>query len=850
MVNHVNRLLWTMTSGVFALTVGLASLAGSVRSTTADGAGNRPKAPTNSQGQALAYRSSQGSGAAQTSSQRDLLDTYCVRCHNERVKAGDLLLDAANIEQVGGAAETWEKVVRKLRTNAMPPSGMPRPDRSASEAFASSLEAALDQAAAARPMPGRPPLHRLNRTEYANAIRDLLGIDVDARSLLPVDDSGYGFDNIADVLSVSPGLLERYMTAASKISRLSIGDARIRPAIQTYRAPKYLVQDDRMSEELPFGSRGGVVIHHYFPLDAQYVVKIRLQRTWRDEIRGLAAPHQLEVRLDRARIKSFAIGGAGPRATWLPGQAVPNPTEYELTADASLEVRFSAKAGQRSVAVTFLKDTAEPEGALRPDLPVTSFEFAGNREGDPGIDSVQISGPYDAAGPGETASRRRIFVCRPTEDKDEEACARQILQTLAHRAYRRPVTDQDLQALLKFYRTGRANGDFDNGVELALRRILVSPEFLFRIEHDPANVGAWTAYRITDLELASRLSFFLWSSIPDDQLLDVAEHGQLKTPNVLERQVRRMLADSRADRLVSNFAGQWLYLRNMRTHAPDPTAFPEFDDNLRDAFQRETELFITGQFREDRSILDLLTANYSFLNERLARHYGVAGVYGSQFRRVTFNDERRGGLLGQGSILTVTSYPTRTSPVTRGKWLLENILGTPPPPPPPNVPSLKDKDESGKPASVRERMEAHRSDPMCASCHARMDPLGFALENFDGIGRWRTTDEGETTIDSSGALPDGSAFQGPAGLRQALVNHRGQFITAVTEKLLTYALGRGLDYHDAPAVRKITTEAARTESHWSSLVLSIVKSVPFQMRMSRDTDVSGASTQARELPWR
>ena len=768
--------------------------------------------------------------------QRALLEKYCVGCHNQRLKTADLLLDKANLDDVGAAPEAWEKVVRKLRTGAMPPPGARRPDRSESEALASWLEGALDRAAAAHPMPGRPAIHRLNRAEYANSIRDLLGIDIDARALLPVDDSGYGFDNIADVLSVSPGLLERYMSAASRISRLAVGDSRIRPAIQTYSAPKYLVQNDRMSEQLPFGSRGGLVIHHYFPLDGEYVVKIRLQRTWRDEIRGLATAHRLEVRLDRARIKLFTVGGEGLRATWLPGQAVPNPTEYELTADGGLEVRFPAKAGERALAVTFFKDTSEPEGALRPDLPVTSFEFAGNREGEPAVDGVQIAGPYNAVGPGDTVSRRRVFSCRPPDSRSEERCANQILRTLARRAYRRPVTTADLEALLGFYKAGRVNADFDTGIELALRKILVTPDFLFRVERDPPTGTAAPAYRVSDLDLASRLSFFLWSSIPDDELLDVAERGQLKSPSVLEHQVRRMLADTRSTALVSNFAGQWLYLRNLRTDAPDPDAFPEFDDNLRDAFRLETDLFIESQLREDRSVVELLTANYSFLNERLARHYGVPDVYGSHFRRVTFSDDTRGGLLGQGSILTVTSYPTRTSPVTRGKWLLENILGTPPPPPPPNVPSLKDTDESGKPASVRERMEAHRRNPVCASCHARMDPLGFALENFDAIGRWRVADEGQTAIDASGSLPDGTSFQGPAGLRQALTTRQDQFVTTVTEKLLTYALGRGLEYYDAPTVRKISTEAARAGNRWSSLILGIVNSAPFQMRTSLESD--------------
>ncbi|HEY7169563.1 MAG TPA: DUF1592 domain-containing protein [Vicinamibacterales bacterium] len=778
----------------------------------------------------------------QPAAARALIDRYCVGCHNDRLKTANLVLEHADLDHIAAGAETWEKVLRKVKTGAMPPMNAARPDRAAADAFTGWLQDSLDRAAEQHPNPGRPAIHRLNRAEYANAIRDLLGLDIDSRALLPTDDAGYGFDNIADVLSVSPGLFERYMSAARKISRLAVGDPATRPAIETYAAPKYFVQSDRADERLPFGSRGGIAIRHYFPLDGEYRLKVRLQRTWRDEIRGIAEPHQVQVYVDRALVKSFSVGGDGPRATWLPGQAVPNPTEYELNADAGLELRFAAKAGERIVGITFVKQAAEEEGFLRPNLPVTSFEFAGNRDGDPAIDTVQIAGPYEAAGAGDTPSRRRIFVCRPAQVRrsapdtraSEDECATRIVRALARRAFRRPVSDADLQPLLEIYRSGREREDFDGGIELALRRMLVSPEFLFRIERDPANVAAGAPYALGDRELASRLSFFLWSSIPDDELLSAAERGKLKDPAVLAQQVKRMLADPRSSALVTNFAGQWLYLRNMRTHAPDPAAFPDFDDNLREAFQQETELFIEANLREDRSLIDLLTANFTFLNERLARHYGVPGIYGSHFRRVTFADNSRGGLLGQGSVLTVTSYPTRTSPVLRGKWLLENILGTPPPPPPPNVPALKDTGESGKPASVRERMELHRKNPVCASCHARMDPLGFALENFDGIGRWRTADEGDTPIDASGVMPDGTKFQGVAGLRAALVAHREEFAYTVAEKLLTYALGRGLEYYDQPAVRKIVKAAAADDDRWSSVILGVVKSAPFQMRLRSD----------------
>ena len=769
-----------------------------------------------------------------TSQYRAILNRYCVTCHNEKLKTAGLMLDTMDVEKVSEGAAVWEKVVRKLRTAAMPPAGMPRPDQPTYDSFATYLETELDRAAAAKPNPGRPAIHRLNRTEYTNAIRDLLAMEINGGTLLPADDSGYGFDNIADVLSVSPTLLERYTSAARKISRLAIGDPAMRPDFETYDVPKYLLQEDRMSDALPFGSRGGMAIRHYFPLDGEYVVRIRLQRERQGAyILGLTEQHQLEVRLDGARIKLFTVGR---ERNGVSRTNVDSGTEYERTADLGLEVRFPVNAGMRVVGVAFLKKTTEPEGMIEPRL--AGFRFAPNVVVEPAVASVAIGGPYDVKGPGDTPSRRRIFVCHPTSgpanSKDEEQCARKILSTLARRAYRRPVTEEDLQPLLSFYQAGQSKGSFEAGIEMALRRILVSLEFLFRIELDPANVAPNTAYRISDLALASRLSFFLWSSIPDDELLDLAARGKLQDPAVLQQQVQRMLADSRSKTLVSNFAGQWLYLRNLRSVQPDPAGFPEFDENLREAFQQETELFLESLLREDHSVLDLLNANYTFLNERLARHYGIPNIYGSHFRRVTLNDEARRGLLGQGSILTVTSYATRTSPTLRGKWLLENILGTPPPPPPPNVPSLKDNKET-KALSMRQRMEQHRANPVCASCHARMDPLGFALENFDAIGKWQTTSgDANTPIDASGVLPDGTRFQGPAELRKALLSKPEQFVTTVTEKLLTYAIGRGVEYYDAPAVRKITRETAASDYRWSSLIAEIVKSDPFQMRRSRE----------------
>ena len=766
------------------------------------------------------------------SPQRALLNRYCVTCHNEKLRTAELLLDKAVVENVGENAPVWEKVVRKLRSGAMPPAGMPRPDQATYNSLATYLETGLDRVAAAKPNPGRPAIHRLNRTEYTNAIRDLLAMDIDGASLLPADNSGYGFDNIADVLSVSPTLLERYTSAARKISRLAIGDPDIGTDFKTYDVPKYLQQEDRMSEDLPFGSRGGIAIRHYFPLDGEYVIKIRLQRERQGAyILGLTEPHQLEVRLDGSRISLFTVGRDRKD---LSRSNVDSGTEYERTADEGLEVRFAAKAGTRVVGVAFLKENSAPEGMIQPRL--AGFRFAPNIVVNPAVASVDIGGPYDAKGPGETPSRRKIFVCRPTgspaASKDEDQCVRKILSTLARRAYRRPVTEEDLQPLLSFYEAGRSKSGFEAGIGMALQRILVSLEFLFRIELDPVNIAPNTEYRISDLELASRLSFFLWSSIPDDQLLDLAAGGKLHDPAVLEQQVRRMLNDSRSQTLVSNFAGQWLYLRNLRSMIPDPAAFPDFDENLREAFQQETELFLESLLREDRSVLDLLNADYTFLNERLARHYGIPNIYGSHFRRVALSDEARRGLLGQGSILTVTSYATRTSPTLRGKWVLENILGIPPPPPPPNVPSLKENKDTNA-LSMRQRMEQHRANPVCASCHAGMDPLGFALENFSAIGEWRdTSGEGKAPIDASGVLPDGAKFQGPAELRKVLLSKPDQLVTTVTEKLLTYALGRGVEYYDAPAVRQITRLAASSDYRWSSLILGIVKSKPFQMRES------------------
>ena len=762
-------------------------------------------------------------------SHRAVLNRYCVTCHNQELKTAGLMLDNIDVENISEGAQVWEKVLDKLRAGAMPPAGMPRPDKSTSDALVAWLETELTREAVANPNPGRPAIQRLNRAEYTNAIRDLLAVDIDGASLLPADDVSYGFDNIGDVLSVSTMLMERYMSAARKIAQLAIGDPALRA--ETYDVHRFLVQEDRISEDLPFGSRGGMAIRHFFPLDGDYVVKIRLRRDYSGEvILGIDEPHQLDVRLDGTRIKLFQVGGEQDTQ----GSDAENAVkEYRRTADAGLEVRFSADAGTRLVGVTFAKETTVPEGIFQPRL--AGIETKYWRDNPLSVTRVTISGPYDVKGRGDTPSRRRIFLCRPTGSGDEEACAEKILSTLARRAYRRPVTDADVQSLLSLYKEVQSSQGFEAGIGMALRAILVSPEFLFRIERDPAGVAPDTAYEISDLELASRLSFFLWSSIPDDPLLDLAAAGELKDPALLEEQVGRMTADSRFQSLVDNFAGQWLYLRNMRLVTPEQSVFPTFDENLRQAFQRETELFFESMLQEDRSVMDLLTADYTFVNERLARHYQIPNIYGNHFRRVTLGDEHRKGLLGQGSILTVTSYANRTSPVLRGKWLLENMLGTPPPPPPPDVPALKDRGEDGEALSVRERMEQHRANPVCASCHEVMDPLGFALENFDGIGGWRTTSEANTPIDASGVLPDGTRFEGPVGLRELLVSRRQQFVTTVTERLLTYALGRGVENYDAPAVRKIVQEAAPSDYRWSSIIMGIVRSVPFQMRRSPES---------------
>lgn len=773
-------------------------------------------------------------------SYRQLLDRYCVACHNDRSAQADISLQSIDLRSVSASSDpddvaVWEKVIRKLHARAMPPAGRPRPSETDYIQFTAWLETSIDRAAAAAPNPGRrPAVHRLNRAEYRNAIRDLVALEVDAETLLPADDSGYGFDNIADVLSVSPMLTERYLTAARKISRLAVGNPDIRPTTTVFATDKYLRQDDRVSDELPFGSRGGLAVRHVFPVDGDYVAKMFLLRTYDGRVRGLLEQHQMEVRLDGVLLETLSVGDS----VELQDGQVPR-RDYRNVDDDGQEVRFTAAAGPATLSVSFVDSGIVPEGMKRPPYPVTSYEYAGDQTIQPGIASLELRGPYDVTGLGDTPSRERIFVCRPSTDTDDRACADEILSALARRAYRRPVTSRDRQVLMEFFDAGRAGDDFhrfEAGIEMGLRRILVSPDFLFRREHDVDGLPSGTVYEISDLELASRLSFFLWSSIPDDELLTLAESGGLSAPNVLGAQVRRMLADDRADSLVSNFGGQWLYLRNMDLVSPDPYAFSDFDGNLRVAMRRELELFLESQVKDDQGVPDLLTADYTFVNERLARHYGMPNVYGNHFRRVGLAGEydARRGLLGKGSVLTVTSYAHRTSPVLRGKWLLENVLGAPPPPPPPDVPALEENSARGEARSVRERLEQHRANPVCASCHQVMDPLGFALENFDGIGRWRATGEDGSPIDAGGTLIDGRAVDGPASLRNALIERPVPFVTTVTEKLLTYALGRGLEYYDAPAVRGIVQGAADGGYRWSEIVRGIASSPPFRMRRTHE----------------
>ena len=739
---------------------------------------------------------------------------YCDSCHFGPKAKAKLNLENLDLAHLDRNGETWEKVLRKLRSREMPPVGMPRPTNVSYDQLVKAIEDERDRLAQVNPNPGRPTLHRLNRTEYANAIRDLLALDIDVSEMLPADDIGYGFDNIGDVLQVSPVLLERYLSTARKISRTAVGDMTLQPSYQTYQVHHALTQTERLTDEAPAGSRGGTAIHHFFPVDGTYEIAVTLQRSRDDEYLGFERERKLDLRLDDQRLQLFTIPKSEKKIVLGSGKPP----------DANLRVRLSVKAGERDIAATFLKDTVLKEGIIdkiRSDDVTQYFE---------GVGGITVAGPFNVEGPGQTATREKIFICRPSGSADEMACAEKILNNLAHHAYRRPVTEDDMPQLVALYKQGAADGGFEAGIRLALQKILVSPEFLFRAEVDPPTAAPGSVYRISDVELASRLSFFLWSSIPDDELLGLAEKGQLHDPAVLKAQVTRMMKDERAESLVKNFVGQWLFLRNIQRIAPDTTSFPSFDENLRQAMATETEMLVESQVKEDRSISDLLTTDYTFLNQRLAEHYGIKGIYGAEFRRVKLDDPKRYGLLGQASILAVTSYPNRTAPTIRGKWVLEQLLGTPPPPPPANVPSLKD-DLTTQKLTMRERMEAHRSNPACASCHKMMDSLGFALDNFNGIGGWRdSTGPGAGPIDASGTLPDGTAFTGPEGLREVLMKKRGQFVETFTERLLTYALGRGVEEYDLPVVRKIVRDSSADNQKWSSIILGIVNSTPFQMR--------------------
>lgn len=765
-------------------------------------------------------------GPSPTSSQREFLDRHCATCHDEDLKTAGLNLVQADLSRLGAESEQWEKVVRKLRTGVMPPPGVPQPSETDRRAMLTWLETSLDTAAAASLNPGRTEtLRRLNRTEYQNAIRDLLALDIDAASLLPADESGHGFDNVI-VGDLSPTLLNRYISAAQKVSRLAVGSMQSLQSDIIQTAPD-LTQEGHLPG-LPLGTRGGLSAPHTFPQDGEYDIRVFLYRNFTGVVSGLEEdrPHELLLLLDREPVETFTIR---------------KPADGDDTLlDKNLKVRIRVKAGSHRLAATFVQEGSSIPDTLR-QPPLSRYNDRRYPRSAPGINMISVIGPYAAVGPGDTPSRRRLFVCRPagSDKRQEEECASEILSMLTRRAYRRPVTEADVDGPLAFYREGRAEGDFDSGIAMALSAVLANPEFLLRVESDPESASAGGVYRVSDLELASRLSFFLWSSIPDDELLDAAIEGKLHQPGEIEKQTLRMLADQRSFNLATNFAGQWLRLRNIDSITPSTSIFRDFDDNLRQAFREESELFFDSVVREDRSALTFIKSDYTFLNERLAKHYGIPHVYGSRFRRVPLDPEsKRGGLLRQGSVLSVTSYATRTSPVLRGVFVLRNIVGAPPPPPPADVPAL---DESTMAANLpmRERLAAHRSNAACASCHRTIDPAGFPLENFDAVGQWRDFEVDGNSVDASGALPGDGGFQGIDGLEEALLERPELFTATLTENLMTFALGRGIEYYDAPAVRKIVSEAEKDDYRFSSLILGIVKSVPFQMRRA-EMNVSSA----------
>jgi mono/diheme cytochrome c family protein len=791
-------------------------------------------------------RAPTSAAASSTGDSRAVLDKYCVSCHNERAKVGGLTLDKVDLADIPANADILEKVVRKVRVGMMPPQGAPRPDQAAAAALVAHLTGELDRASRAKPNPGRGLIHRLNRVEYENAIRDLFSLEIDASAMLPPDDAAYGFDNIADALGVSPVLLERYLTAADKITSLAVGDPETQTAGQTFRIRQDASQDTHI-EGLPIGTVGGILAKTTLPLDGEYAFSIRLFRTNLGVVRGLEYDHQLEFTVDGERVHLSTIGGDDDfRAN------LKNMTKAGDDVEKRAAFRIPLKAGPHTITVAFVERSAAVN-PLRLQPFIRSSNDTLDTIGHPHLDTFTLTGPFNPTGPGDTPSRRRIFICHPPGNApkaEEDACARRIVTTFARRAYRGLATAADIDRLLEFYQSGRKSATFERGIQNALDRMIASPKFIYRVERDPVGAAPGAPYRVTNYELASRLSFFLWSSIPDDELLRAARLGTLHTPAVLNQQVKRMLADPKSQALVDNFAGQWLYLRNLKNLQPNSNEFPDFDHNLRTALETETELFFQSIMREDRNVLDLMTADYTFLNERLAKHYGVPGVYGSHFRRVTLADDARKGLLGKGAILMITSHADRTSPVVRGKWVLDNLLNAPPPPMPNNVPPLNESAvRAGKVLTMRERMEEHRANPVCASCHKIMDPIGLSLENFDAVGAWRTRDGGTlgSPIDATGELLDGTKVDGVVTLRQALIKDPEIFVGTVTEKLLTYALGRGLGYYDMPTVRAIVRDTAPRGYRFSSIVLGIVNSTPFQKRtkVTQDIENPAVRTAAR-----
>ena len=774
---------------------------------------------------------------------RVLLDRNCVTCHNSTLKTANVILDVANIDDLSADPQLWEKVVTKLTLRAMPPVGMPvRPTESEYKAILAYLETRLDKLAQENPEPGRPTIHRLNRTEYTNAVRDLLNLQVDVSALLPPDNVEAGFDNIAEVLAVSPLLMEQYVLAAGKISRIAIGPSKMLPISDVYTVSEENLQRGQMSDDLPFGSRGGLAVKHYFPMQGEYTLRVKLARNGEGFIRGLRREQQLEIRLDRKLVQAYSVGGkffgmTGPMFTHSQNPDFAGDADqlaYEFSADKDFEIKFSMDAGTHLIGVTFPDDRAKTTGYLAPELQL--IDTANYKGGDAAVDSVVITGPFGDVDKGQTPSRERIFSCIPKSASENLTCAHNILSTLAHRAFRRPVQKEEMDSLFELYEKGDKAGGFDAGIELAMQRILAGPEFLFRIEQESADATPGKVYPVSDLDLASRLSFFLWSSLPDDELLGLAEQGKLRNPNVLKQQVQRMIADSRSSSLVSNFGEQWLALRKIDLAAPQKALFPEFDGALRVAMKKELELWFGAMLREDRSVLDLLTSDFTYLNDRLARHYGIPEIYGSNFRRVALNNPDRMGMLGKAGLLMVTSYNSRTSPVVRGKWVLENMLDMAPPPPPVDAfqPELKTEDTEGKVLTMKQAMEEHRQNPVCANCHKMMEPIGLALENFDGIGSYRTRyDDADAEVDSSGILFDSTEFADASGFRKELLKHQDRFVNTVIGKLLTYALGRKLDYYDQPVVREIFRNTKADNHTWSSMMLGIIESQPFQNRRTQ-----------------